>query len=81
MIHKDEYRDWKNHPVTDVFFNTLEDIVLGLEDAMLAGHSLDSHPHMAQQLGLIRAYRSVIEYSPEFNEDGFMIDDLENILE
>jgi len=81
VIHKSEYVDWKNHPVTEAFFANIEEILDELEDMMLNGHSVDNHPLLAQQLGLIRAYRSVIEYSPDFNEDDYMIDDFGGVIE
>lgn len=81
MIHKDDYRDWKNHPITEVFFNNLGDILADIEEAMLNGYSVESHPILAQQLGLIRAYRSVIEYAPDFDENDYMVDDNGDIIE
>lgn len=74
MIHKDVYRDWKNNPVTEVFFQELEDISTELEEILLDGADLTDHPAIVKQIALIRAYRSVLHYSPEFNDDGFMID-------
>jgi len=81
VIHKDEYRNWKNHPVTDEFFSNVADIVEDLIATHLDGVSVQDHAILAQQIGLIRAYRSVINYEPEFNDEGFMIDDNGDIVE
>lgn len=81
MISKDLYIDWKNHPVTEVYFNAIKEILDSLEESMLHGNSVENHAILAQQLGLIRAYRSVLEYSPEFNDDDYMIDDVGDIIE
>ena len=81
MIHKDEYIDWKKHPVTEEFFKNIEYILTIVEGSLLEGSTLHSHPHMAEQLGLIKAYRSVVEYRPDFNSDGYMVDDLGDIVE
>jgi hypothetical protein len=81
VISKNLYREWKDHPVTEMFFKTVEEITEDIEHAMLNGHSVESHPIIAQQLGLIRAYRSVLEYQPEFNDDGYMVDELGDLIE
>ena len=81
MISKDEYLNWKNHPVTVEFFKNVTEVAEEVLEAHLDGVSVQDHAVMAHQVGLIRAWRTVTHYSPEFNDDGYMIDDEGAIVE
>ena len=37
--------------------------------------NLQSHALMAQSVGILRGYDSAMSYEPEFNSDGYMVDD------
>ena len=75
MITKAMYNDWKNHPVTIEYFGDLRDAKQVKEDELVYGHNIENHAQMAQSIGLVRAFDSAINYEPEFNEDGYMLDE------
>lgn len=74
MIHSDEYADWKNHPVTEAFFNDISQGKQTILNSLTSGEVLDSHPKIARFLGMIEMCDAVVGYRPEFNKDGYMID-------
>lgn len=81
MIHKDEYLDWLKHPVTEVFFKEVAEIYEGYKDSLENGEELTSHALTAKKVGLVQAYRSIKDYKPNFNLEGYMIDDMGDIVE
>lgn len=81
MIDKSQYTDWKQHPVTREYFSNLKDAKDQFEDKLLYGHNIENHALMAQSIGILRAYDSAINYSPEFNDQGYMVDDFGEVVE
>ena len=81
MIHKDQYVDWKNHPVTEIYFKEIRELKEVIEEGLHGGRTLDSHARLAEQIGLLQGYESAMTYSPQFNDDGYMIDDGGEIVE
>lgn len=74
MITKSQFLDWKNHPVTQEFFSDVREARDSKEEELYNGHNVENHALMAQSVGLLRAYESILNYNPDFNEDGYMID-------
>lgn len=72
MIHADEYRDWKNHPVTEEFFNSVAEGKKYILESLISGEVLESHPKIARYLGMIEICDTVLQYKPDFDKDGYM---------
>jgi hypothetical protein len=81
MITKDQLREWKDHPVTQEYFKDLKDARAAVEHELVYGHSIENHSLMAQSVGLVRAYDSALNYQPDFDDDGNMLDLEGNIVE
>lgn len=81
MIHKDDYIEWTKHPVTEVFFEEINELYEAFKESVEGGVDIESHAALANKIGMVRAYKSVKEYLPTFNSDGFMIDDNGSIIE
>lgn len=81
MIHKDEYIEWTKHPVTEVFFEEINELYEAFKESVENGVDLESHAALANKIGMVRAYKSVKDYRPDFNTEGYMIDSNEDIIE
>jgi hypothetical protein len=81
MIHSDEYRDWLNHPVTEEFFKSVSEGKQYILNELLSGQHLESHPRIARYLGMVEICDTVINYKPEFNDSGYMIDTNGDVVE
>lgn len=80
MIHKTEYVEWKNHPVTQALFDVIHKDLAEYEEVVFTG-DVSVHSNIALNIGIIRALSGVANFKPDFNDDGFMLDSNDKVIE
>ena len=82
MIHKDDYREWKSHPVTESLMSSANDIKEQIRSMLEEDDRvMESHSRMTNYLGKIQALNGILNYRPDFNEEGFMVDENGKVIE
>lgn len=68
IVTKQEFADWKNHPVTEAFFEACNDRVEDMKELLAVSAGFDSVNDSFNR-GFIRAYREMQEFRPEEEDE------------
>ena len=73
MIHKTEYIEWKNHPVTEALFADTNTDLQDIQEVLIQGE-VDNPSSVALNIGIIRALTGIMKWTPKFDDNGYMLD-------
>lgn len=65
---KEEYIDWKNHPITKVFFSEISNLIREGEEELGSSAGLDSLFDRFR-VGGIYAYKNVLDMEIQFDKE------------